>query len=52
METTDAVVDNTNIGDVVVDDARMAEEHGGCGMADSGEKQHSENEVKAEQVEK
>ena len=52
MEITDAIVDITNIDDVVLDDARMAEEHGGCGMAETSKKQLSENDIKKEQVEK
>ena len=52
VEISDTVVDNTKIGDVVVDGARMAEEHGDSGVADTGEKQLSDNDVKEEQVEK
>ena len=52
VEITDTVGDNTKIGDVVVNDARMAEEHGDSGIADTGEKQVSDNDVKEEQVEK
>ena len=52
VEITDAVVDNTNIGNVVVDDARMVEEHGNGCMADTGEKQLRDNDAKKEQAEK